>query len=365
MPPTRLCIVARPMRRLALAIVLGGVMTSTACEQLEGRNANRAGNRNFRDMKFIDAAAEYEHALKTVDHPIVHYNLALTYKKIAAGDDIVRIGEDGDFACTKIPGVKTAPARVCVKPGARDYDDCDDKKVCASSYTCKQTTLCTVESKAVAKLATEHFQKWLDANPKDEETRKQMTQVWLDAGQYELALAYWKEQLAARGGKDAEVMSILGGITLKAQDWRGAIDWYEKAAETATEPTAKISSLQFIGNVAWSKLNSKSLGPIESMEVADLGIGALQRAAELDPKNPRLFFLQASLLGFRAAIHGASWASAIDRASQEDLRGVGRVIRDEAKKQQEAEEAAVKAAPDPSKPAAPTPPKGPAEKAGG
>src|ERR1041384_415487 len=94
MPPTPLCIVARSMSRLSerarTSKLLGGVLLSSCivlcsvagCEQLDGRNRVKQGNRLFRETQFIDAAAEYQHALKSVEDPIIHYNLGLAYQKV-------------------------------------------------------------------------------------------------------------------------------------------------------------------------------------------------------------------------------------------------------------------------------------------
>ncbi|MBA3391722.1 MAG: hypothetical protein H0T89_03710 [Deltaproteobacteria bacterium] len=358
----------RTMLLTATLVVAVTSLGSVGCTELDGRNGNRQGNRLFREMQFIDAAGEYEKALTLVEDPIIHYNAGLAYSKIAKGaDKVVLLGEQSDDVCARIPGVKPVDSRVCVKAGDRRYNACDDKDVCASSYTCKQTKLCALESGAIAELATDHFQKWLKSNPKDDDTRKQMTQVWIDASKFDLAIKYWEEQLAAKPN-DAEVMGNLAGINLKAGDWRKSIEWYTKVAEVATDPGNKVGAYQFIGNVAWSKLNSKSLSPQDSVELADLGIGALQKAAELAPKNPKLFGLQASILNFRSLVHGASWAAAIDRASAQDLQKASRVIAEEAKKLQGTDPstpAPGAPAPDAGKPASPPMSGGPAEKAGG
>src|SRR4051812_25596792 len=83
MPPMRICIVARPMRiATSFALIVGLLATIGGCDSLDGRNRNRKGNKLFRETKFIEAAAEYEKALKTVEDPTIHYNLGLAYSKI-------------------------------------------------------------------------------------------------------------------------------------------------------------------------------------------------------------------------------------------------------------------------------------------
>jgi tetratricopeptide (TPR) repeat protein len=338
MTPSRICIVARPMTRtprfLFLAATMFVALASVGCEELDARNRNRQANIMFREMQFIDAAAEYEKALTQVNDPIIHYNAGLAYSKIAKGSDkVVLLGEQGQDVCAQSPGVQPVQKQVCVKDGDRRYNECDDKNICPSSFQCKQATLCSLPASDIASLATKHFEVWLQANPKDTETEKQMTQVWIDSSNFKQAITYWETRLAAKPN-DGEIMGNLAGINLKAGEWRKSIEWYTKVAESSTDTGNKVGAYKFIGNVAWSKLNSKTLGPSEVIELADLGLGALQKAAELEPKSPNLVGLQGSIFNFRSLAHGASWASAIDRASAQDLQRASRVLAEEAKKLQ-------------------------------
>jgi tetratricopeptide (TPR) repeat protein len=157
--------------------------------------------------------------------------------------------------------------------------------------------------------------------------------VWIDSSQFKRAIDYWEALLEQKPG-DVEIMGSLAGINLKAGDWRKSIEWFQKVAAASKEESAKVSAYQFIGNVAWSKLNSKTLDTAETVELADYGIGALQKAGELQPKNPKLFGLMGSIYNFRALAHGASWAAGLDRAKALDLQHVSRVLSDEAKKAQ-------------------------------
>jgi tetratricopeptide (TPR) repeat protein len=298
MPPAQVCnnprLMSRTADRAVLAFVLLVVATAMGCDALDGRSRNKKGNRFFKETKFIDAAAEYEKALKTVDDPIIHYNLALAYSKVfkPGADDKMETWLDvqGSFVCSSIPGTKQVQKQVCVKPGDHKYDECDAKKVCASSYACTQTTLCSITNAAVADMAATHFGVWLKAHPDDAQTRAIMTQVWLDSSQYTKAIEYW-EALLEKKPDAPEIMGSLAGINLKAGDWRKSIQWYQKVAEVTKDETAKAAAYASIGNVAWSKLNSKTLDTAETVELADYGIGALQKASDLQPKNPKHFGL--------------------------------------------------------------------------
>jgi len=130
-------------------------------------------------------------------------------------------------------------------------------------------------------------------------------------------------------------MGTIAGINLKANNWRKAIEWYNKEADAETDPGQKVAALNSIGNVAWSKLNSKALDFNDSVELADFGIGAMQKAVQIQPKLGKLYSLQASILNFRSLTHGASFAAAIDRSNAQDLQKLTRVLIEEAKKQQQ------------------------------
>src|SRR5512138_3109932 len=143
MHPTQVCIVARSMSRpsdrathspfsaVAVVLVAGAVLAASGCDDLDGRNKNRQANRKFREMQFIDAAADYERALKKVDDPIIHYNLGLTYSKVyrAGSPTPVPLGVKGEMVCESIPNVKMIEARVCLKEGDRHYAECEDPAV--------------------------------------------------------------------------------------------------------------------------------------------------------------------------------------------------------------------------------------------
>lgn len=439
---SRICIVPRAMRRFSdgarrsafIFMLMSAALLGSACnykQELDGRNGNRRGNRLFQSLQFIDAAAEYERALKQLDdkdEAIVHYNLGLTYSKMyrPGYEKPILLGETTDPVCSEIPQTQPVQAQVCVKkPDARDqsdkrrFNDCDEKNVCPSSFDCKKTTLCTLTSKQLATMAAGHLQSWIKAQPSDEsleaelkkvrdelkaaqakhearltamppgesdarsgeiqrnkavmdelnrqvdtltlkdDMRKLLTQAWIDTNQFDLALGYWESELASKPN-NAGIMGTIAGINLKANNWRKAIEWYNKEADAETDPAQKVAALNSIGNVAWSKLNSKTLNIDESIELADYGLGAVQKAATIQPKLAKLYGLQASILSFRSLTQGASFALSIDRSTAQDLQKLSRVLNEEAKKQQSGQAPASPApatAPTPTPtPSAPTPP---------
>lgn len=442
---SRICIVPRAMRRISdgatrsaficMFMLMSAALLGSACniskDELDGRNGNRKGNRLFQAMLFVDAAAEYERALKQVEeNSIIHYNLGLTYSKMyrPGYDKPILLGELTDPVCAEIPSTKPVETQVCIKkPEARDqsdkrrFNECDEKDVCPSSFDCKKTTLCTVTSPQLADLAATHLQLWIKSQPSDQaletelkkvrddikaaqtahearlaalpqgdsdarageiqrnkavmdelnkrvdkltlkdDMRKLLTQAWIDTNQFDRALAFWEAELAAKPS-NAGIMGTIAGINLKANNWRKAIEWYNKEADAETDPGQKVAALNSIGNVAWSKLNSKALNIDDSVELADYGIGAMQKAVQIQPKVGKLYSLQASILNFKSLTHGASFAAAIDRSNAQDLLKLARVLIEEAKKAQQGQAPAAPApAPTPTSPSPPaTPPPAPA-----
>ena len=394
------------MRRIAdfaVAVLLLAalVIGLSGCQSLDGRQRNRSGNREFKDGHFVEAAAEYEKALAEVDSPIIHYNAGLAYSKIfkAGYDKPILLAKANEDACKLIPNVKSVDAERCMREGDRHYLECGEKNSCQNGFTCQKATFCALDSKTISDMAATHIQIWLKVQPSDEDiaasvkavvaevdklgeemrkpdaskteiandddkikdlekeidelhnkdkTRGVMTQMWLDSDQYKKALDYWTDLLAKKPN-DPGIMGVLAGINLKANDWRKSIEWYLKVADTANDVGAKVAAYQFIGNVAWSKLNSKSLTGPESVELADRGISALQKAAALQPESAKPIGLMASIYNFRGNAQGASWAGGIERSTAQDLQKGARVLNEKAKK------AAEGGAPAPAAPAATNP----------
>jgi tetratricopeptide (TPR) repeat protein len=416
-------------RTALVAMLVMSALLGSACQELDGRNGNRKGNRLFQSMQFIDAAAEYERAIKLVNEPIIHYNLGLAYSKMYRPGYLepILLGESTDPVCRQIPNTQAVEARVCVKKAdsrdsgdARRFNDCDETNVCPSSFDCKKTTMCAATSAVLADMAAVHLQQWIQAQPADsvlaeelkkvraeikaaqnrhearmaqlppsetdaraaelqrnkavmdelnrrvdeltlkDDMRKLLSQAWIDTSQFDKALAFWIKELESRPGNGPEIMATIAGIHLKANDWRKSIEWYHKVAAAEKDPGLRVAALNNIGNVAWSKLNSKALDIADSVEIADFGIGALQQASEIQPKLSKLYSLQAVILNFRSLTHGASFAAAIDRSNAQDLLRLTRVLIEEAKKQQAGSSTPPANAPAPTTPSPPAPPPGPA-----
>jgi len=328
------------------APVLLGTQGEFACNQIPG-------------VKMVEAGA----CMKAGDR---HYAECGSAKSSPIEKQVAELG-------TQLKSTADDAKKKELESQIKDKQDELLRYTCASSFKCFEGSFCSLRSPELADLAARHFQIWIKAQPADDvikrlrtealadletakkstnsseiattqklvddlgtkdQTRKLMTKLWVDSEQHRKALDYWESLLQDRPN-DPEIMGNLAGINLSAGDWRKSIEWYNKVADVTSDPSSKVASYQFIGNIAWGRLNARTLVGAEAVELADRGLGALQKAAEVQPKNFRLFSLQASIFNFRSTAHGASWAAAADRASAQDLSALTRVLADEAKKAQQ------------------------------
>jgi tetratricopeptide (TPR) repeat protein len=235
---------------------------TSGCEELKSRRQIQKGNKLYASGDYLEAIAEFEAALeRSPDLDIGHYNAGLAYLKMFKA------------------GVETK------------------------------------ENIAYANGVTDHFSKYLEKNVDDAVVVGLMTRVWMDSGQYEKALEYWRGELA-KNEKDTEVLLILASINRQAGNWEKAVEWHYKEAEVHEAPESKVKAYLDIAKLAWHKLIKKDkVSGMERLRIADTAIAALQKAQGLAPKNHEVQTYLVSMYDFRALIHGVSWAQAVDKAS--------------------------------------------------
>lgn len=272
---TDFCIVAglemhhpKPSRPLgftgvfAALVVAAGLLGTTGCEEIKSRREIQKGNRLYLEGRYRQAVEKYESALaRTPDLTTGQHNAGLAYYRMFQ------------------PGLETP------------------------------------DNKEVATKAAEHFQKYLAANPSDQKIIGLLTTIWLDSGQYEKALAYWAAVLA-KNPESHDVIEKLANINRQAGQYDKALEWHLKRADLEAEQGGKIKVYLDIAQMQWSRLTRQDLVDEERIAVADVGIAALQRAEQLDPQHAQVQSLLGSLYQFRALAHHASWARAVEAASQ-------------------------------------------------
>lgn len=239
------------------------LVLSSGCEELSARRQVQKANKLYAKGKFSKSVELYETALAGADLPIGHHNAGLAYLKLFKA------------------GIETP------------------------------------ENLEFAAKATDHFQRYLEAYPDDNRIIGLMTQVWLDSGQFEKALAYWESELE-KSPENTEILAYLASINRQAGQWEQAVDWHYKQFDAETTDDAKVAALVDVAKLVWHKLQDKeNLVGLERVRVADIGIGALQQAAEMEPENIDVQRYLASMFQLRAMGQGAAWAQAVDRASSQ------------------------------------------------
>jgi tetratricopeptide (TPR) repeat protein len=293
MPPlplaTPVCIVARLMRTrfavLLCSVVIGlsGLATMTGCDEIGARRKVQAANEHYKNGRYTEARDLYEAALaKSPDLAIAHHNLGVTYYRL------MKRGDDSP------------------------------------------------ENQQVANRAGEHLTVYLKRSKDAKEQillRKVLTELWVESGQVDSALAFWESEHQARP-KDTSVLEQLADLNYKKGDWRKAIEWLEKAVAIAETDDARASAYGLIGNLCFLKLlnNKDSIQGAERIELADIGMGALQKAHELQPKNMGYVSVLANLNQQRAIASSSRLGFHIDLAFHQNYMRVFGVLREEAKK---------------------------------
>jgi tetratricopeptide (TPR) repeat protein len=241
-------------------LLVGLVFSQTGCEELQARRHIQDGNEAYLEGQFSDAVQHFEDSIaKNPNIAIGRHNAGLAYYKL-------------------------------FRPG-------DESEA----------------NKNVALKASEHFQAYLEMEQDDTKVLTLLTNIWLDSGQYEQALAHWGSMLE-RDPKDVDVMIKLAGINAQAGRFDKAIEWHNKRAETETEPVRKADAYRSIGSLQRGRLTKPEVFDIERQAIADIGIEALQKAEALTPDEPQLQALYQSIYRLRALNHGATWAQNLEQA---------------------------------------------------
>lgn len=269
----------------AASFVLVAVLFALAgCDELSARRQIQEGNKAYADQKYEEAVVRFERALvKAPDLDIAHHNLGIAYSRMFKA------------------GIET-PA-----------------------------------NKEIATKATTHFAIWLEKHPDDVKIRGLLTNLWIDSGDYQKAIAFWSKE-HEKNPKARDVIQRVAGIYYKSGDWRTALTWYEKDVAAAVDSPGKVAAYDTIANLAFGKLFShrdKVLG-LERTEIAEIGIAAAEAGLKLDPKNIKLWRTSTQLWKNHGIANGPAWALAIDDAEAQVYDQQVRVLNAEAKKAQEA-----------------------------
>jgi tetratricopeptide (TPR) repeat protein len=266
--------VTRHLRRsplLLVAALLLGLVGTTGCEEISARRAVQEGNKQYEKGEFEKAAQLYEEALQKAPHlDTAHFNAGLTYKKM-------------------------------FQPGKEDP---------------KQPGKPDLENLSFAKKAADHFLAYLSVHPKERDIITLLTDVWTKAEDYDSALAYWQRELD-KEPKNTEIIGIMAGINRQAGRFDKAMEWYLRQVELETDPQAKAGAYKAIGSLMVSRLKNRTHEVLayERLEIADTGVGILQKAAALAPEDADVQTALGFLYGERALAQSTTWAQITEVAA--------------------------------------------------
>jgi tetratricopeptide (TPR) repeat protein len=251
---------------VAAAVCLLG---ATGCDEISARRKVQEANDQYKNGRYEEAAKLYEEALaKSPDLTIAQHNLGVAYYKM--------MGSATDDA----------------------------------------------EIKAYADKAAGHLSDYLKHSASEKEQvllRKLLTEIWINSGQVDKALAFWEAEHDARPD-DLDVLDQLAGLNNKKQDWRKAIEWLHVWVASAKTDDGKAEAYQKIGNLCFLRMlsNRDTVVGAERIELSDTGTAALQEALKLQPKNAQIVSTLGSMNQQRALAEGSQIGFQIDLANHKD-----------------------------------------------
>ncbi len=274
----------RSLRALACLAVVG--VLAVGCDEISARRTMQEANDQYKNGRYEEAVALYEEALaKSPDLAVGHHNLGVAYYKLMKRGDL------------------------------------------------------SAENKLIADKAAEHLQIYLKSDTLDDEVRKLITDIWVDTGQVDKAIAFWT---AEHDAKPEGILAIeqLAELTFKKGDWREAIRWLEVGVDISKTPDQKATAYTKIGSLCFVLLlSNKEPGPsqidgAQRVEVADIGIAALQKGQALSPGSTEIVSVLGSLNVQRGIAAGSRLGYSIDMAAYQNYMRIFGVLREEAQKAQ-------------------------------
>jgi tetratricopeptide (TPR) repeat protein len=268
------------------ALLIVGVGSAAGCSELSARRLIQQGNRAYFEGHYEQAVDKFEQALvKAPDLEIAHHNCGLAHLKIFQSD----------------------PEKV-------------DQ----------------------ARRAIEHFQAYLRTSPGDGDIGKLLVKTFVDAGDYDGAVAYWQKQLETDPGDSAALLEI-AKVYERAAKLEDALTAYRRRIDLAADDLARVNALYDVANLQYRRLLAgHEIVGFERLALADDGIAALQRAAEIQPDNEYLPSMIAALYRQRARAQEVTWARALELTSElEHQIRWSKISEEKAKRQQVSTDGAV------------------------
>jgi tetratricopeptide (TPR) repeat protein len=273
----------RSLRALVCLAVLGVLISG--CDEISARRKIQEANDLYKNGRYEAACELYEAALKLdASLAIGHHNLGVCYYKLIKKGD-------------------SSP-----------------------------------ENKSIADKSAEHLQAYLKSNAADDDIRKLITDIWVDTDQVDKAVTFWTAEHDA-APKAISPIEQLAELTFKKGDWREALHWLEIGVEVAETPESKAKAYTKIGSLCFvllinNKEGDKKIDHALRIEVADIGIAALQKGQALMPKSTEIVSVLGSLNTQRGIASGSRLGYSIDMAAYQNYMRIFGVLREEAQKAQ-------------------------------
>ena len=135
-------------------------------------------------------------------------------------------------------------------------------------------------SEQFARRAATAFERYTRLRPGDERGPKFYLQALLDGGRLEEAYRFLQEQ-HRRSPRDLKTVASLGVVSSKLGRFAESLKWYELRSRLRPDDA---EARYVVGTAVWEHLYKNStVAAAERLALADRGIAALRRAAELRP----------------------------------------------------------------------------------
>lgn len=254
--------------RFPLLIALSCTLLLTAaCTELRARQAVKDGNKLYKEGNYETSIVKFKEAIEQAPElEIAHHNLALAHLKM-------------------------------FQPGLDTPDNLDH-----------------------ARQAVEHIKAYLEVEPQEQKVIDLLIKTYVEAGDFDGAIAYWKTVLDRKPG-DPAALGELAKINERALRFDEALHWHQQRVDTAASDDDKVNSLFSIANLQYRRLlEGKEIVGLERAQMVDIGIAALQQAMALQPDNEQFYSILDVLYQQRAFAHEVSWARAVEQTSALEYR---------------------------------------------
>ncbi|HSP06722.1 MAG TPA: tetratricopeptide repeat protein [Acidobacteriota bacterium] len=221
------------MNHLAVLIVVISLFSFVSCNQFRAKVNVKQGNDLYASKSYEEAIAKYKNALELDPNlTIVWLNLGLSYMALY------------------VPG--------STQPKDAEY-----------------------ASQAIAA-----FREYLKSKPDDAKVNEYLITMYLNAERMDDAIQYFEDQMK-KNPQDVETMQKLAFIYAKAGKFDDAFRWYQKRTEV--EPNNP-EAFYTVGVICWERVYKfLDIPQEEKVRLIDIGMKALDRATQLNPKYSEAF----------------------------------------------------------------------------